>query len=69
MTIWPGNYYLIITSNYSIDMCVFHEVDREATKRRFTEWSIDSPQDTALMMRPCGLDDTQEDDRTIDEEE
>jgi hypothetical protein len=38
MVIWPGTFYLIITSNYPIDMCVWNEAERETVQRRFIEW-------------------------------
>jgi hypothetical protein len=56
MVIWPGSFYSIITSNYPIDICMWNEADREAIKRRFTEWWIDSSEDIALITRPCILD-------------
>ena len=33
----PGQFCLVVTSNYPIDECFMNEVDREAIKRRFTE--------------------------------
>jgi hypothetical protein len=32
MVIWPGNFSLIITSNYPIDMCVWNESDKETVQ-------------------------------------
>jgi hypothetical protein len=61
ISIWPGNFYLIVTSNYPIDMCVWNEADREAVKRRFTEWWIESPQDIAMVRRPNVLDQPESD--------
>jgi hypothetical protein len=57
--IWPGNWYLVITSNYRIDQC-FSLDDADAIKRRFTEWWIESPQDIALITKPCVLDEVSE---------
>lgn len=33
----PGRFFLVITSNYSIDTCFPNQEDRSAIKRRFTE--------------------------------
>jgi hypothetical protein len=41
MVIWPGSFYLIIPSNYPIDMCVWNEAD--------------SSENIALIIRPCIL--------------
>jgi hypothetical protein len=65
ITIWQGNYYLVITSNYSIEQCVFNEADRQAIKRKLTEWWIDHSNDIVLITRPCVLDHTRENQVTI----
>jgi hypothetical protein len=56
LVIRPGSDDLIITSNHPIDMCVWNEPDKEAVKRRFTKWWIDSPEAIALITGPCILD-------------
>jgi hypothetical protein len=56
--IWPGAWYLVVTSNYRIDQCFLNPEDAEAIKRRFTEWWISTPQDIALITRPCVLDES-----------
>lgn len=43
----PGRYFLIVTSNYSIDQ-VFQGVDAEALKRRFTEINVMGQNDIFL---------------------
>lgn len=51
-TIWinPGQYRLIITSNYSIEQC-FQLDDARALQRRFTEIQINNPEDIRLLMQ------------------
>jgi hypothetical protein len=54
--IWPGSFYLIITSNYRIEQCFTNPEDVDAIKRRFTEWWIETPEDIAFILKPCVLD-------------
>ena len=48
ITIWPGNYFLIITSNYPIDQ-VFPGPDCEAIRRRFFDIEIKDNNDLYLQ--------------------
>lgn len=44
----PGKFFLIVTSNYSIDDCFENEEDKKAIKRRFKEVEIKTPNDIFL---------------------
>jgi hypothetical protein len=52
LSVEPGNYTLVVTSNYSIDAC-FREGDRDAIHRRFCELEL-TPENAPLIksMRP-----------------
>ena len=44
----PGKFFLIVTSNYSMQE-VFAGPDNEAIRRRFTEWQIEGQDDLRLQ--------------------
>ena len=48
MTIEPGRFFLIITSNYPIDRCFEYQEDIEAIKRRFTEIEMTNENKTII---------------------
>lgn len=54
MGIEPGRFFLIITSNYSIEECFDNPEDVEAIKRRFYE--VEMTRENALMIRSMNLD-------------
>lgn len=50
VTICPGSYRLIITSNYPPEEC-FGAVDAAAVRRRFYVWNLRDPEDIRLHMK------------------
>lgn len=49
MLIQPGRFNLIITSNYPIDRCFLSTEDKEAIKRRFTEFWVTQQNKVMLL--------------------
>lgn len=51
ITIDPGRWFFIVTSNYSIDECFENSQDVEAIKSRFTTIWVNSPSDIQLIQK------------------
>lgn len=53
LTIEPGRFFLIITSNYSIDQCFEYQEDIEAIKRRFNQ--IEMTEENKILINSIQL--------------